>query len=85
MNIFWWFVKGEKMKVLNNTITFSSGKIRDANCGIIGITGNLEIFGGYDEVVYQKGSTHWGKEELTEKDLNELASYMITLWTKVIS
>ena len=73
------------MKVLNSTIIFSSGKIRDANCNIIGIAENLEIFGGYNEVVYRKGSTYWGKEELTEKDLNELAAYMITLWTKVIS
>lgn len=51
---------------------FSTGKVVDANGGVIGISSDLDPSEGWDG-----GTTHW---DLTPAEKVELADYMIWLW-----
>ena len=70
------------MKIDGDTVIFSTGKERSANCGIIGLEPyHLEVTEGYD------GGFHnddWWDEpdKLTAAEQIELADYMIELWGK---
>ena len=52
---------------------FSTGRIASANCGIIGLSPNLEISDGYD-------GGFDGTRNLTKEERVELANYMIEKW-----
>jgi len=56
---------------IKRTFILTSGKIIDANCGIIGIAPNLQISEGYDGRIY---------DFFTAKEKKEIAEYMIGLW-----
>ena len=45
-----------------------------ANCGIIGISADGRLYGGYDQSLYD--------EDLTDKQKIELAEYVIARWEK---
>ena len=59
---------------------FNSGKTASANCGIIGLSPELEVSDGYDGLFhcYDKENAC----ELTKEDKIELADYMINQWQK---
>jgi len=73
------------MKVEGDNFIFSSGRTRDANCGIIGLSPGLEVSEGYDGGFYSGiDGESWRDEaeRLTDQDLVELADYMIEQWIK---
>ena len=59
----------------------STGKVLEANRGIIGLNSDMEVHGGYDEILYIRGEMY-NEVELTVLEQIELADYMIGLWTK---
>lgn len=69
------------MKIEKDTITFSSGNTAYANCGIIGINDELNIFEGYDGSI-DWPTSDWKTTKLTADDMRELADYMIVLWQR---
>ena len=52
----------------------STGKEISANCSILGISPELELYEGYDGKIYE--------DELTTKEKLEIAEYAISLWQK---
>ena len=60
------------MRIDGDDIIFSTGKRLYANCGIIGIDPDLDVYEGYDG--------DFGDDKLTEEEKLELAEYMITVW-----
>jgi|LGVF01.2.fsa_nt_gb hypothetical protein len=67
------------MKTNGNNIIFSTGKVRYANNGIIGLSEpdkeyGWTIFDGYDGRIEHNN--------LTRSEINELADYMINLWQR---
>lgn len=74
------------MKIDGDTITFSSGRTTYANYGIIGISPDLSLFGGYDGSIDWPVPDWWQPEakvgKLTSDDMRELADHMIATWTK---
>ncbi len=66
------------MKVEDEKITFSTGKVARVNCGIIGLGPDGGVYEGYDDAIHNDG---WQK--LTDAELVELASYMMEKWLKV--
>lgn len=64
-------------------VIFSTGKTRDARCGIIGLHPNLSVMEGCDVAFYDgTSSEEWrdGCERLSKTELLELADYMIQEW-----
>lgn len=53
----------------------SSGRIESPNCGIIGLSHDDGVFGGYDSSICYSGQVLNTKERL------EIADYMIAMWT----
>ena len=53
-------------------LTLSTGKEVSANCGIIGLSPDGRVFGGYDDARVD--------EKLTPHERRELADYMIAKW-----
>ena len=81
------------MRIEGDKIIFSTGKIKYANNGIVGLSGvslitnEWDIFDGYDGILFN-GDPHHNDhieiedDDLTNNELIELADYMIDLWKK---
>jgi len=54
----------------------TTGREFYANCHIVGINPALELYEGYD------GEVYWDDLPLTQPEREELADYMIGLWTQ---
>jgi hypothetical protein len=73
------------MKIIGSDVIFESTGIKQyANCGIIGLSPDLGVTGGYDD---SSISRVWEGKKEEERELNkrereELADYMISLWQK---
>ena len=65
------------IRIDNDTVYFSSGKTAYANCGIIGLSPELEISEGYDGGIYWPVYGEPRECNLTAADMAELADYMI--------
>jgi hypothetical protein len=85
------YVEGERgliMKITDtNKVTFSTGKRIYAYGGIVGISEDLGVFGGYDQDFYDYEADYsWRTEpgedaqHLTDAERVELADYMIERW-----
>ena len=61
-----------------NTLTFSTGRSINCNCGIVGINAMLEVSEGYDGEL----RPDFDDEPWTPAEKAELADYMIGLWTQ---
>lgn len=66
------------MKIEDSQIEFSSGNQKSCLFETVGIDGQGNVTGGYDEMIYQAGRTD---ETLPKEDLVELADFMIARWT----
>lgn len=69
----------------NEELILSTGKRIGANCNIIGINPDLELFEGYDgelNPVRYNSVTDNLEPTLTAEEIVELSQYMIDLWTK---
>ena len=69
------------MKVKDSSITFSSGRTRYANLGIIGLGADDDVSEGYDGELWaphERDNPYC--EQLSREDLAELADYMIARW-----
>ena len=65
------------IKIENDAVIFSSGKIKGVYAGVIGLTPDCEqVHGGYDDTIHENG------DELTKDEKIELADYMIGQWQK---
>lgn len=60
--------------VARDTYRFSTGREVRAHRGIIGLSPQLDVYGGYDGTI-----AHYG-QELTPVERRELADYMRALW-----
>jgi hypothetical protein len=69
------------MEVNGDIVTFSTGTKVYANLGLIGIGSDLYVSEGYDGWV-PAWPTRPGDKSLTKEERQELADYMIALWTK---
>jgi len=70
------------MKIDGDKVTFSTGKERIANCGIIGISErHLEVTDGYDSG-FHNDDWYDDEQKLTKEEQIELADYMIGVWNK---
>jgi len=58
------------MKIEGDDVIFSNGKVKYANCGIIGISPDGNVTEGYDG----------GFTIMTDEERVELADYMINTW-----
>jgi hypothetical protein len=65
------------MKIDGDRIVFSSGKVRYANNGIIGLSPHLGVTEGYDGDLWVDGLDNG---DLSHADMVELADYMIEQW-----
>ena len=77
----------ERIRIANETgeIRFSSGHTMTPNCGIIGLSHDLEIFDGYDGSANIWESDQYGApsvEDTPIEDLHELADIMIDRWQR---
>lgn len=72
------------MKIEGDNVIFSTGKVRSVNGGIIGLSPDLDITGGYDDGFYSKDMEDFyeDSEKLTKEELIEIADYMIKQWQK---
>jgi len=76
--------KTQALKIEKDTVTFSSGRIRSANCGIIGLGPDLHVSQGFDGGFWLGYEATWTpkKDRLTKEDLAELADFMIEAWQR---
>lgn len=72
------------MKIEGDDVIFSTGKVKDANCGIIGISPSLGVSSGYDDGFFYKreDGEYRPDDYLTKEEQIELADYMIGLWSQ---
>lgn len=70
------------MKIAKDKIEFSDGATDYANCGIIGLAPDGDIYQGYDGSLYAE---HMEGEiqQLSKIQRIELSEYMISAWQKV--
>ena len=71
------------MKIENGEVVFSSGRRRSANGGVIGLSSELDVSGGWDDGFWMPDGEDWRlpEDRIEKEDLIELADYMIALWT----
>ena len=70
------------MIIERDTIILDTGRRLPANKGIVGLSPDGGIFGGYDDHIHV---VTWGDEdELTPDELIDIADYMIASWEKVL-
>ena len=76
------------MKIEGSKVIFSSGKERYAYSGIIGLSPEMNLTGGYDDRFWENDiNEDWedgdeASDDLSSSDLIELADYMIEQWGK---
>ena len=70
------------MKIDGDEVIFSTGKVRYANNGIIGLGPDLEVSEGYDGGFWSAHESEYKDEAdiLTPAERVELADYMIERW-----
>ena len=69
------------MKIVKDSVIFSTGKELYANCGVIGISPKLEISKGWDGGFFNPRSyVNLDDYTLTPVERIELADYMIARW-----
>ena len=71
------------MKIEGDNVIFSTGKVKSANCGIIGIGHGHSVSEGYDGGFFEpkdEGEDDEYYEGLTKEEQVELAEYMIKRW-----
>lgn len=72
-----------EMEIKGDDLIFTTGKVKYANGGIIGIDSNLEVTGGYDHD-FHTPRQEWMDDEdfdgLTKQEQFELADHMIKIW-----
>jgi hypothetical protein len=69
------------MRIDGDTVKFRSGREEYANCGIIGISPDGNVSGGYDDG-FGDFEGHEDMPVLSRKERVELAEYMIIQWEK---
>lgn len=71
------------MNIEDDNVIFSTGKVRYANNGIVGLAPDLEVFGGYDHGFFCPPS-EWDDDPvtLTPAEQIELAEHMIAQWQR---
>jgi hypothetical protein len=79
------------MKIEGDQVTFSTGKKVYVNCGIIGLSPDLDVSAGYDNGWFSP-TDGWHDEDgivdpqsrhyLTPAEQAELADYMLEQWQK---
>lgn len=76
------------MHIDRNDVIFSSGRVKYANFGIIGISQGLEITEGYDggfhcaRDEFESDEDYECREGLTRDEQIELADFMIETWQR---
>lgn len=70
------------MKIEDEVAIFSTGKMRCANNGIIGLSPEMDVYEGYDGWFYEREVDDYFGEALTKAEQIELADYMIDAWSK---
>jgi hypothetical protein len=70
------------MKIEGDTITLSTGREVYANRGIIGLSDDLRPSYGYDGGIEAWGRTYMDEPPWSKAERQELADYMIALWTQ---
>jgi len=68
------------MQIDGDSIILSTGKVINANRGIVGINPDLDISEGYDGTLDEEDLPD--DERLTDDERLELANYVISLWEK---
>jgi hypothetical protein len=71
------------IRIDGDDIIFSSGRVRDFNGGIVGLSPSLSIHGGFDQDVHAEYHQSEGINEyqgLSADDIRELAELMIMRW-----
>ena len=70
------------MRIEKDNVIFKTGRVRSANCGIIGLAPNYDVTGGYDQDFQNIKLDYWDDpdEQLTKEEMLELADYMIWEW-----
>lgn len=75
----------DNMKIKNHKAIFSTGRVKTAYSGIIGLAPDLTVTNGYDSGFYYHREDWMGddyEEELTKSECIELADYMIAEWKR---
>ncbi len=78
------------MKIEGDIVTFSTGKKVDVNCGIIGLSPDLDVSAGYDNGWFNADPFYWDDDKanpqssryLTPDEQIELADYMVQQWLR---
>ncbi len=65
------------MRIDGDTVKFRTGREEYANCGIVGISSDGNVSGGYDD-----GFGYGHDVPMSKKERVELAEHMILLWKK---
>ena len=71
------------MQIEGDYVIFSTGSVRYAQNGVLGLDPDSRVMQGYDGDFYRgEGEESWSKErpKLTTAELCELADYMIKRW-----
>lgn len=70
------------MKIVKDEILFTTGTVKNANKGIIGLSPDLCVYEGYDGPFHQPHEDYMGDayDELLVTEQIELAEYMIKSW-----
>ncbi len=63
----------------HGNIIFSSGRYLSPNCGIVGLSHDGMLAGGYDQMENTTGDE---AEDLSDRDLVELSDIMIERWQR---
>lgn len=68
------------MKIDGDDVIFSTGAVRYANNGIIGLSPDMRVTEGYDGGLWSPEEAAWRDDCLTPAERVELADYMIERW-----
>lgn len=68
------------MKIVKDTVIFSTGTERYANNGIIGLAPDMEVSEGYDGGFWSREESEYRENPLTPAERVELADFMIEQW-----
>jgi hypothetical protein len=70
-------------QAIRGPLILSSGREIDANANIIGIDDQLDVYGGYDDVIEMRdGHVSNINPPLTSEERDELADHMIDRWRR---
>jgi hypothetical protein len=68
------------MKIVKDTVTFSTSTERYAHRGIIGLSPEMTVTEGYDGRFWSREEAEYRDDPLTPAERVELADYMIEQW-----